>query len=111
MLLPCLSCVVASWGGGWEREGRKLTLERLEELLGVVLGRHTLERGDRLPSITLLNSDMDVLGCNERKRGGEKPGQHSSRGAVRGRRNALAVTFLATTSAAAVSSPSSAKAS
>jgi len=37
-------------------------LERLEELLGVVFLGQALERRQRLPSITLLDTNVDVLG-------------------------------------------------
>ena len=36
-------------------------LESLEELLGIVLGRDTLEGGDSFSTISLLNSDVNVI--------------------------------------------------
>lgn len=41
---------------------RELLLERLEQLLGIVLGGHSLQGRDRLATVSLLDSDVDVGG-------------------------------------------------
>lgn len=43
----------------------RLTFECLQELLGVILLGNSLEGGDRLASVTLLNTNVDVVGCGE----------------------------------------------
>ena len=41
---------------------RKLLFERLQEFLGIILGWDSLEGSDRLSSVSLLNTDVDVVG-------------------------------------------------
>ena len=41
---------------------RKLLLERFQEFLGIILGWDSLEGSDRLSSVSLLNTDVDVVG-------------------------------------------------
>jgi len=43
-----------------------LTLECLQELLGVILLGHSLEGGDRLASVALLNTNVDVVRCTSK---------------------------------------------
>ena len=50
------------------RGRRRRTLERLQELLGVILGGDALEGRDGLAAVALLDTDVDVVGCRARSK-------------------------------------------